>query len=105
MTLQAALTAQTDRTLAAIRERRRKGGYRITMLAPTSIIIADAIREEFGDDAATAGRVLASVAPQLDHLSERLRQRGTDMTHVPALLSDLLGLAAEELCRTEAGRG
>jgi hypothetical protein len=99
MSTQAALVTQTDRALAVVRDRRRKGGQRVSKLAPSAAVIAEAIRDEFGEDSATAGRVLASVAPQLDHLARQLRVMGADMALVPGLLADLLGLAAEELCR------
>jgi sirohydrochlorin ferrochelatase len=93
--------AQTDQVLAGVRDRRRKGGRRIARLAPSAAEIAAAIREEFGEDSAVAGRVLAAAAPQIDHLAAQLRARGADMALVPSLVADLLGLAAEELCRPQ----
>jgi hypothetical protein len=98
MSRQAAMRAQTDQQIAAAREARVKGGAWVGLCAALAGDFAGGVREEFGDDAPLAGRVMSAVAAQLNEFAKDLLDSGLDPAKLPMLL-DVLALAGEELCR------
>lgn len=102
MSRHAALVAQTDQQIATAREARRKGGEWVRLCAALAGDFAAGVREEYGTDAPLAGRVMSSVAAQLNDFANGLIANGLDPAKLPMLL-DVLALAGEELCREGDG--